>query len=410
MGPGVRKLASFLGAFLFVSAAHAEDRLIVPRFDSAEAMFVEAPLFDRGAGRELARVRIEPLNGDHGTVQPLGPAIELQLPAYAPAALGRISIEGVEACRMRVRAEPGTVLWLAGSDDEELIRFEVAPGVEWGPTTRGGTIFVAAEAGRGSVTISELASVPAPKVETTCLTDVACTGPEQLEKVGAATRAIGYIRYMRDGKSYVCTGGLVNDAAGSGTPYFLTARHCIRTQAEASTVEIVWDLRSEACGSNRMLPVSRSYGAELLVASEATDVALLKLRSIPAGRAFLGVDTRPVAPGTSVYRISHAGGLSQTYTSGTIKTEAMTCSSAPRPRFIYSQQLSGATTTGSSGAPLLLEGGFVTGQMLGLCGADPGSSCASFNAAVDGSIRESWPLLRPYLDPTAGAGKRRAVR
>ena len=245
-----------------------------------------------------------------------------------------------------------------------------------------------------------------------CLEDVAC--PAAAAAFGAvldASRAIAYLRFVRDGRPEVCTGALVSDAAGSRTPYLLTARHCIDNADTAAAVEIIWDLRSSACGSNRMQSYTRTYGAELLVASEKTDVALLRLRSVPPGRVFLGVDTRPLDPGTPVHRVSHAGGMSQTYAAGVIEESGATCARAPRPSFVYSRPTTGGITTGSSGAPLLARGLYVVGQLLGLCGAAPSNPCATFNDMVDGAIRESWPLLAPYLDPEPPPmRKRRAAR
>ena len=150
-----------------------------------------------------------------------------------------------------------------------------------------------------------------------------------------------------------------------------------------------------------MAPYARAYGAELLVASSQTDVALLRLKSVPPGRVFLGIDTRPLAPGTPVRRVSHAAGLSQTFVAGVVDDDARACATAPRPAFVYSHVTTGGIASGSSGAPLLVRGLYVGGQLLGLCGADPANACANFNAMVDGAIGVSWPQLAPYLDPDA---------
>ena len=54
---------------------------------------------------------------------------------------------------------------------------------------------------------------------------------------------------------------------------------------------------------------------------------------------------------------------------------------------------------GSSGAPLLLPGLRIAGQLFSLCGPSPNEPCAIYNDVVDGSIAASWHLLAPYLDP-----------
>ena len=43
---------------------------------------------------------------------------------------------------------------------------------------------------------------------------------------------------MVNGSGFACTGGLLADLPGSGTPYLLTANHCISTQAAASSLQV----------------------------------------------------------------------------------------------------------------------------------------------------------------------------
>lgn len=366
------------------------------------------PVLERAAAREVARVRLEPMiaSDDAGALR----EGDVQLvDARLREGTSRIAIEGASAVRMRFAKLPGdAVVWVQGSDDEEPVRVTS----EWGPTTHGSTVFVAAEGAIGDAAITAAAPVTSIQSDANaCLEDVACPAASlAFDQVMDASRAVAYVRYVRNGTSYVCTGALVNDAAASRTPYLLTARHCIDSAETAASVEILWDLRSSACGSNRMAAYSRTYGAELLVASKETDVALLRLKSVPAGRVFLGIDTRALEAGTEVRRVSHAAGLSQTFAAGVIDDGARTCASAPRPQFVYSRTTTGGITSGSSGAPLLVNGLYVAGQLLGLCGADPTNACAAFNDMVDGAIRMSWPQLAPYLDPDAPRARRRAMR
>ena len=55
--------------------------------------------------------------------------------------------------------------------------------------------------------------------------------------------------YIEDGGSYLCTGTLMNDTDDSSfIPYFLTAHHCISTQAAAQTLVTYWDFERASCG------------------------------------------------------------------------------------------------------------------------------------------------------------------
>ena len=420
-----RLITLTLSFILAHSAIAATDRVIQPnvqpRAVSTNGIALD-PIIDRSGAREIARLRAKPVVIQEqlgkvvdGVVQSLEHPIRIALPkgsAFAPEMLGRITIAGAEETRIRFRdAPPGTVLWLAGSDDEAFIRYEPSMTATWGPTTRGSIVYIAAESGEGTIEIAELANIAAvSQAQSSCISDVNCRSSEDFAPLGDASRAIGQMRFVSEGKTYVCTGGLVNDASSSGTPYFLTAHHCVSTREEAASLEVIWDLKTESCGSNRITKGSRSNGAEILATSDKTDVTLLKLAAIPSGRVFLGIDTRALAAGTVIHRVSHPGGNAQSYSSGVVEQGGMSCSSAPRPRFVYTQTRTGATSGGSSGAPFLVNGLYVAGQLLGTCGPDPSNVCATYNRAVDGAMRESWPLLSPHLDPLGLGVRRRAVR
>ncbi len=77
-----------------------------------------------------------------------------------------------------------------------------------------------------------------------CNIDANCK-PEYL----AQSRSVARMVYVNGGKSYLCTGTLLNDAKSSGTPYFLSAHHCLSDQTTASTLNTDWFYRSAACGS-----------------------------------------------------------------------------------------------------------------------------------------------------------------
>lgn len=377
----------------------------------------DAPLIARLHVRAIEKSSRARDQREDGVAEALTEPLRLQVPGaahdlVAPVVIGRIAVDGASAVRLRFdRAPVGTRLFLAGSDDDQFVAFDPSAAATWGPTTLGSEVTIAAHSSGGEVLIGAAANLSQVSLDSTaCLRDVACTDDSQFDDLDEAARAIGYVRFVRDGKTLTCSGGLVADAKKSGTPYFLTARHCISTAAEASSMEVVWDLRSTFCGSNRMAEVSRSFGAEMVVSSEATDITLLRLHSVPSGRVYLGLDLRPLQPGTTIHRIAHAGGLSQTYSSTVVDPAAASCVGAPRGRYLYSRLKIGAIAPGASGAPSLIPGPYAVGQLLGLCGAAPGDSCATFNAVVDGSLRESWPLLAPFLGDPVKPARRRAAR
>ncbi|WP_226858628.1 trypsin-like serine peptidase [Diaphorobacter aerolatus] len=111
-----------------------------------------------------------------------------------------------------------------------------------------------------------------------CNIDVMCQ-PDYLNQ----GRAVASMEYVSDRKGYYCTGTLINDAKSSGTPYFLTANHCISTQAAASTLVTAWFYTSTACNSGTSSSGVRQLtkGATLLYATASTDTSFLQLNEKP---------------------------------------------------------------------------------------------------------------------------------
>ncbi|WP_406623287.1 hypothetical protein [Acidovorax sp. SDU_ACID1] len=125
--------------------------------------------------------------------------------------------------------------------------------------------------------------------------------------------AVARMRYVRDGKSYLCTGTLLNDKQSSRTPYFLSANHCISTQTSASSLQTDWFYQSAGCQSRMLSNTTRSLsqGATLLYASTNSDVSFMRLNdTVPGGVYFAGWEAAPtaMAVGTAVTGLHHPAG------------------------------------------------------------------------------------------------------
>jgi hypothetical protein len=134
-----------------------------------------------------------------------------------------------------------------------------------------------------------------------CEVDASCHGDTQ-------KNAVGRILY-NDSGTYVCTGTLLNDSAQDYTPYFLTADHCVSTQAVARTVEVYWFYQTTSCNSGVLRSwVQSPPGANLLVAQSSNDFSLLLLLNNPPGGAvFSGWTASPQPTGTGVVALHHPG-------------------------------------------------------------------------------------------------------
>lgn len=190
------------------------------------------------------------------------------------------------------------------------------------------------------------------------------------------------------GDSFVCTGTLINDTQNSGTPYFLTADHCINSQREASTLQTFWFYKTRSCHSNIEGNYKRlTKGADLLFNQAKTDTALLHLReAAPAGAIFQGWTTA-AAKGSYVGVIHHPDGEPQKLATGFTELNYADCKSLSADSFICQSPGSSAagylpvkynnsaTAPGSSGSGLFITKGvqgsqYLVGQLYG-----GGSSC-----------------------------------
>lgn len=331
--------------------------------------------------------------------------------AEATPAISTVRSRGATRVRFRlddVRLEQGATLIVAGRDGVG-IEFDATLADEngelWTPSVAGDTIAVTSR-GKAQYAVGAIAHiVETNAVSTTCLSDASCASYAQRAELSAS---IAQLEFVTGNNVAVCTGGLINGPEGARL--LLTANHCISTAAEARSVEATWDLRSTSCGSGVRATTSTTNGATLLVTSAGTDVTLLRMDSLPGGRWLMGWTTEQLARGTLLYRISHPadpngnGVYVQTYSTTTFDDSVSTCTGRGRPSYLYSNAVTGGIFGGSSGSPVLIDGGYIVGQLFGLCGVDPTQGCGgSMNRTVDGSLRESYALLKPYLRPEGTA-------
>ncbi|RYF25048.1 MAG: endoproteinase ArgC [Comamonadaceae bacterium] len=203
-----------------------------------------------------------------------------------------------------------------------------------------------------------------------CNVDVSCDA-----SYDAQSRSVALMEFVDNGKTFVCTGTLLNDAAGSGTPYFLSANHCISAQSEASTLVTRWFYRSTSCNASSVNPGTQTVtgGATLLYQADATDVSFLRLNAAPpAGALYAGSYFGEVATGAGLAGIHHPSGDLQKLSVGTLTGAANctseTCTETASGSFLRLNWQQGTTQGGSSGSSVLhtVDGKrYVVGQLLG---------------------------------------------
>ncbi len=341
-------------------------------------------------------------------------------------------IEVDESSRLRLRIEsvdlPEDVEMLIYDESGEAVRFGLelrdADGGMWTPSIAGPVAFLelrggpAFSAGRFEITAVaeefdlDEAGRPLlgihPKLITSCLIASSCVSTGVFSNIAVLQAAVAHIRYIKDGGTYICSGGLLNDRDDSGyIPYFLTANHCFSNQGSASSLEAFWDYRETSCGgpvpSLGSLP--RSNGSTLLATSANSDFTFVRLNSLPGSRYLLGWTTTAPGNGSSAYSVHHPQGWQQAYSRTVLDTTpARVCNGAPTSRFIYSNRVDGTSMPGSSGAPLTNANTQVIGQLLGGCADNTAEPCLfdSNDYVVYGRFSETYNSISSWLNRTGG--------
>lgn len=306
-------------------------------------------------------------------------------------------------------AQADTTYWSPVVEGEtQVVEVELAPGAD------ADELAFAIPAASHLVTSAEI-GFAVPKAAASCNLDSMC----HQEGWSTESSAVARIVFTSGGSSYLCTGTLLADRDPSTViPYFLTANHCVSTQAVASTVQTYWFYRSTACDSAVRGPYqTRTGGATLLYASSSTDTSFIRLSSAPpAGAGYAGwvVGNTP-APGTTVTGIHNPRGDLQKISFGNLDGY-LACTPAANNMFdcrrtpnslssFYSVTWrQGITEPGSSGSALFLDSGrYLVGQLYGgegSCTERGADVYGRFDVAYDMGLSR-WLASAPANTPAA---------
>jgi lysyl endopeptidase len=205
-----------------------------------------------------------------------------------------------------------------------------------------------------------------------------------------------------------CTGTLLNDTDSSTQiPYFFSAAHCVDSQSVASNVTTYWFVEATACDAGNFdqnAVRQLGGGTQLLYASTASDVALLRLNSAPpTGAHYLGWDAAQVATGTNILLLHHPAGDVLKVSLGQVTGVG---SSALRSGSFYKVRYTdGTTEEGSSGCGLLTFANSQYRLRGGLLGGKAACSNTGTNSPDNSDdfsrLDLAYPSLRQYLDPSS---------
>ena len=232
----------------------------------------------------------------------------------------------------------------------------------------------------------------------TCHVDVACIADPN---VARDSKAVAKMVFSTGGRTFVCTGSLLNDRASSLTPLFATANHCISSQAVASTLETWFFYADTTCNSLApQSPTRLSSGAVLLMADFDSDFTLLRLNDVVPGSAFfLGWDPAPLVANQAIFGLHHPDGSFQRYSSGAFIGMGRVTDAATHVTFgeLFNRVrfTQGIIEGGSSGSPLLTSPGNFHGTLFG---SPDSNSCTGTVVASYSSFNATYPLVKTFLD------------
>lgn len=204
----------------------------------------------------------------------------------------------------------------------------------------------------------------------------------------------------------ICTGTLLNDLdEDTYVPYFLTAYHCLRTQADVSALEVVFFWQHDSCDGSlpNFWSLPRMTGGTLLETNPTNggnDMTFIRLDGSLPGGAWLAGWTTGSLPATFV-GIHHPDGSWKRVTFLHEHIIVSCDTSLTHSNYHYCEQDSGITEPGSSGSGIFDDGGRVMGQLYGVCypaGLNTGCDNRDEYNDVYGKFSVTYPIIRRWLE------------
>lgn len=214
-----------------------------------------------------------------------------------------------------------------------------------------------------------------------------------------SAKAVAMLTFSGPGGLYQCTGTLLNSAPQNGTPYLLTANHCLSRAWQGNSLVAFW-FRDDR---NFIQTQRISSGADFVATGLLGDFTLLKLRqSPPEGVRFAGWTAERPGQETAVTGLHHPQG---SYKRAALGATTLGACPPGLPTELCAGWQSvrwrnGITEPGSSGSALFVGSAAdprVAGVLTG------GASACNNRNGLDfyGGLDAAWPALQFYL---TGAG------
>jgi len=217
----------------------------------------------------------------------------------------------------------------------------------------------------------------------------------------SAEKAVARMTFVKSGRSYLCTGTLLNNNYSPKKRLFWSAAHCISSQTVADTLQTYWFYKATTCGGTTQAPgmVTLSGGAFIRHANTTRDTLLLELKTAPpVGATYASWTSAAITTtGAAIEGIHHPAGDAKMYSLGTITGVNLSVGGySPLNRVQWN---TGVTEGGSSGSALFTINSSGTYQLRG--GLYGGSSYCTAPTSPDYYSRFSdvYASIASYFNP-----------
>jgi len=213
-------------------------------------------------------------------------------------------------------------------------------------------------------------------------------------------------RIIVDGTT-LCTGTLLNNSANDGTPYVLTAAHCLNNSNEFQATIFTFNYQVPNCTSFMEGNFLQSLSGSILRSyAEDLDVTLLEINELPPATyqpvwAGWNRSTSITAPVTAIHQPEGDVKKIARDDQAPIKTSFYTPTFKPDSHWRIDRWESGSTENGSSGAALFDAQGYVIGSLSGgnaTCSNPVNDNFSRFEKAWN-FYSDSSKQLAAWLDP-----------
>ena len=236
-----------------------------------------------------------------------------------------------------------------------------------------------------------------------CNIDVTCRA-----EYAELARAVARISFETGGGGALCSGTVLNTRSSSFVPYFMTASHCISTDAEARTVEAFFLYQTQRCNgpAPAAADIQRTLGSRYIAGSnmESGDFTLLRLNSVPDGTIFAGWTADEHPNGAAVTGIHHPTGDLKKISFGA-RGDGITSRGRPTENFYTVLWREGVTQGGSSGSGIFNDQGQLVGMLSGGPRPPTGQTECDLRPAYDfyGRFDVAFPQIRTFLEDRSGS-------